>query len=74
MPKASEWINYLLMIPCAYVAQVLLFKFGWHHHSFTRAMTDTASYEVLIITALIFIGRLVYLSRRTPKSQVRTAR
>ncbi len=70
MPKASEWINYLLMIPCAYVAQVLLFKFVWHHHSVTRAMTDTASFEVLIITALIFVGRIVFLVTRKPTRTV----
>jgi hypothetical protein len=73
MPKASLWINYLLMIPCAYVAQVLLFRFGWHHHSFTRAMKDTASIEVVVITVLIFFGRLIYLGSTARKSKATTA-
>ncbi len=67
MSKVSEWINYLLMIPCAYVAQVLLFRLAWHHHSWSKAMTDTASLEVVIVTVLIFAGRLIYVGTRKPK-------
>jgi hypothetical protein len=67
MSKASEWVPYLLMIPCAYVAQVLLATYAWKH-SLDYALRNDASFEVVTVAAVIFVGRLAYLGRRTSKT------